>query len=53
VKSTITIRPELVIIIIIIIIIINFICSPSATTSHYIMCSESVLCSRSYSLELS
>jgi len=27
--------------------------STSATTSHYIICSDSVLCSRSYSLELS
>ena len=31
----------------------NFSSSPSATTSHYIVCSESVLCSCSYSLELS
>jgi len=32
---------------------LNFSSSTSATTSHYIICSESVLRSRSYSLELS
>ena len=31
----------------------NLSSSPTATTSHYIICSESVLCSRSYNLELS
>ena len=32
---------------------LNFSCSPSATASHYIICSESILCRHSYSLELS